>query len=411
LKSKLTIKLVNSLKPTNKVYDVYDTELSGFVLRVRPTGLMTYLYFYRNGEGSKRTHTIGHGLTAVQARDIAKKCIAEVAHGIDINERDRTKKSKADKEKLTTLSSFLKEVYKPWLLDNRRSGRDAYERIVRSFPTLANKQLDQLTSWDIVTWRKAQKNAGLSEHTTKRNLAELKSMTTHAKDWGFININPLVDVKFGKLDDNKIIRYLSDAERKRLYQALDEREAQLKAKRTKGNQWREQRGYELMSDYTQDTFVDYLKPLVTLALNTGLRRGELLSLKWSDVNLDNKQVTITSKSAKSKKARYIPLNDSTHKTMMQWSKQRQGNTFVFCNSNGEPLTNVRKSWATVLGLAEIESFRFHDMRHDFASQLVMKGVDLYVVKELLGHSSIQVTERYAHLAPKQLEDAVNLLNA
>jgi integrase len=165
-----------------------------------------------------------------------------------------------------------------------------------------------------------------------------------------------------------------------------------------------------MSDYAQDTFVDYLKPMVTLALNTGLRRGELLALKWIDVNLDNKQVTITSKSAKSKKARNIPLNDSTHMTMMQWSKQRQANTFIFCNSNGKPLTSVRKSWATVLGLAKIEGFRFHDMRHDFASQLVMKGVDLYVVKELLGHSSIQVTERYAHLDDKQLEDAVNLLN-
>jgi site-specific recombinase XerD len=410
MKTKLTIRSVSTLEPAPKYYDVWDTEINGFFLRVYPTGALSYYLFYRNDKNQKRTYKIGKGLTATQARDIAKRKNAEVASGIDIHTTEKTAKAKADKDKNTTLYAFLENVYKPWLLDNRRSGRDAYERIVRSFPALANKQLDQLTSWDIVTWRKAQKNAGLSEHTTKRNLAELKSMTTHAKDWGFININPLVDVKFGKLDDNKIIRYLSDAERKRLYQALDEREAQLKAKRTKGNQWREQRGYELMSDYAQDTFVDYLKPLVTLALNTGLRRGELLSLKWSDVNLDNKQVTITSKSAKSKKARYIPLNDSTHKTMMQWSKQNQGNTFVFCNSNGLPLTNVRKSWATVLGLSEIESFRFHDMRHDFASQLVMKGVDLYVVKELLGHSSIQVTERYAHLAPKQLEDAVNLLN-
>jgi integrase len=410
VKAKLTIKLVGSLKPKAKIYDVYDTEISGFVLRVRPSGLMTYLFFYRNAKGQKRTHTIGKGLSSVQARDIAKRCNAEVAHGIDINAQDNSIKKAATKAKASTLIAFLENIYKAWLIDNRRSGQDAYERLVRSFPTLADKQLDQITSWDIVIWRKAQKKKGLSEQTSKRNLAELKSMVGYAKKWGFVATNPLADVSFGKLEDNRTVRYLGDSERKRLYAALDSREQELRTKRTSGNVWREQRGYELMADHSEGAFADYLKPMVILALNTGLRRGELFALRWSDVNLSNKQLTVTSKSAKSKKARYIPLNTDTHATIQQWHSQRGERTYVFSGKEDKPLTNVRKSWGRVLKIAKIEDFRFHDQRHDFASQLVRRGVDLYVVKELLGHSTIQVTERYAHLAPKQLEDAVNLLN-
>jgi integrase len=407
---KITVKYVSSLAPEAKTYDVRDTDISGFALRVRPTGTMTYLLFYRNDKGQKRTYTIGKGLTAVQARDIAQLKYAEVAQGIDINERDKAIKVKADKQKASTLKSFIDNIYKDWLLSNRKSGKDGYSRLNRSFAGLANKQLESITKWDIQSWRKQRKESGTSDYTLKRDLSELKAMLVRAKDWGFIETNPLYDFKYGKLADNKVDRYLTDVERGRLYNALNDREQELMAKRQSGNEWRKERGYELMSDFKQG-FVDHLKPVVILALNTGLRRGELLQLSWENVNLSLKQLTVTSITAKSKKARYIPLNHEALDTLRVWHKQTGHNRYVFSGKGGQPLKEVKHSWISLLERAGITNFRFHDMRHDFASQLVMKGADLYVVKDLLGHSTIQMTERYAHLAPKQLEDAVNLLNA
>ena len=113
MNKKITIKAVNALKPQSKIYDVRDTEIPGFVLRVRPTGTKTYLLFYRNKDGEKRTYTIGQGLTAVQARDIASKRRAEIAQGIDINAAEKEQKARQRRNKANTLQSFLDDVYSP----------------------------------------------------------------------------------------------------------------------------------------------------------------------------------------------------------------------------------------------------------------------------------------------------------
>jgi integrase len=412
MKKKLTIKSVAALSEKSKYYDVWDTEIPGFFLRVQPTGNKSYYLFYRNEKGEKRTYTIGKGLTAVQARDIAQTRYGEVSTGVDICQREKMVKQEAKKAKATTVLSFLQTVYKPWLLENRRSGLNAYNRINHSFASLHDKQLEGLTAWDLELWRKARKATGVSDSTLKKDLAELKAMFARAREWHFIKVNPIYDFKYGKVEENRIDRYLTDTERERLCRALDEREGALRDKRTRGNKWRDERGYELLTEYGSQNFVDYLKPMVILALNTGMRRGELFRLEWSDVNLSKRQLLVVSTSAKSKKLRYIPLNTEAQDALGLWKKQSSdANRLVFSGKNRHRLTDIKKSWGRALTSAKIENFRFHDMRHDFASQLVMKGVDLYVVKELLGHSSIQVTERYAHLAPKQLEDAVNLLNA
>ena len=410
MRLKLTIKSVKPLKPRAKYYDVWDEELKGFFLRVMPSGTHTYYLFYRNKLNQKRTYKIGKGLTAVQARDIAQKKHGDISNGIDIVDSEKVAKAKAEKQKASTLHTFIESVYKSWLLENRRSGQDAYERLTRSFSKLANKQLEAITPWDIELWRKEKKKDGLGDSTLKRDLSELKTMLKRAKRWGFIETNQIYDFQYGRLNDNAVIRYLSDNERKRLFNALDDREQELRAKRESGNEWRKARGYELMSDFKCDGYVDHLQPVVVLALNTGLRRGEIFKLSWSNVNLSSKQITVISTTAKSKKARYLPLNNEALAALKTWNKQTGSGEYVFPNKDNQPLTNIKRSWTSLLDRAGITNFRFHDMRHDFASQLVMKGVSLYTVKDLLGHSTIQMTERYAHLAPKQLEDAVNLLN-
>ena len=155
-----------------------------------------------------------------------------------------------------------------------------------------------------------------------------------------------------------------------------------------------------------DGFTDYLMPMVLVALNTGMRRGELFSLDWQSVNLERAMVTVTAGNAKSRKARHIPLNAESHDVLTRWGKQHGRKGLVFPSPEGGRLTNINKSWDGIVTDAELSDFRFHDLRHDFASKLVMAGVDLNTVRELLGHADIAMTLRYAHLAPDKLADAV-----
>ncbi|MHC9086280.1 tyrosine-type recombinase/integrase [Luteimonas sp. RIT-PG2_3] len=145
--------------------------------------------------------------------------------------------------------------------------------------------------------------------------------------------------------------------------------------------------------------------VVLLAINTGLRRGELLSLDWSDINLQARTLTVRREHAKSGKQRHVPLNAEAASILRQWASQHGDNGSVF------GVAGVKSSRDTLLTAATIENFRFQDMRHHFASRLVMAGVDLNTVRELLGHADLTMTLRYAHLAPEHLAAAVEKLAA
>ena len=102
------------------------------------------------------------------------------------------------------------------------------------------------------------------------------------------------------------------------------------------------------------------------------------------------------------------MNETVQKTIIGVLKNPESQ-YVFCNKDGEPYGNVRKSFFTALNKAGIINFRFHDLRHTFASQLVMSGVDLNTVRELLGHKSLEMTLRYSHLSPDHKKRAVDIL--
>ncbi len=141
--------------------------------------------------------------------------------------------------------------------------------------------------------------------------------------------------------------------------------------------------------------------MVIVSLNTGMRRGEISNLRWADVDLDQALITIHGHSAKSNRTRYIPLNDEACAALRDWRGARfDWDGYVFPGRFGDRLDNVRTAWERVLADAGIDQFRWHDLRHTFASRLVMKGVDLNTVRELLGHAPYQMTLRYAHLAPE-----------
>ena len=160
-------------------------------------------------------------------------------------------------------------------------------------------------------------------------------------------------------------------------------------------------------------FADHIKPMVLLSLHTGMRRGNLFYLLWGDIDFESNTIMLRAAVSKAGKTLRIPLNSFAVELLKSW-KAQSANTasdaFVFPSPvSGVMLNNVKKAWAGVLKAAQIENFRWHDMRHDFASQLVMKGVDLNTVRELLGHADMEMTMRYAHLAPSVKLQAVELL--
>jgi integrase len=190
---------------------------------------------------------------------------------------------------------------------------------------------------------------------------------------------------------------------------LAERDDTRRTARVSANEWRRERGYEPWPEYA--TYTDYVTPLVLVALNTGLRRGELLQLRWRDVDLARKDLTVRGEGAKTGQTRHVPMNTEITDVLKKWRPaDADAEWCVFSGgSTTTPLTEARKAWAVVLKKAKIRVFRFHDLRHTFASKLVMAGVDLNTVRELLGHRKISMTLRYAHLAPQHKADAVERL--
>jgi integrase len=162
-----------------------------------------------------------------------------------------------------------------------------------------------------------------------------------------------------------------------------------------------------------EKFVDYLKPMVLVSLNSRLRRGSLFGLKWGDIDFFTRTMTIRPDNDKPEKTLQLPMNAIVNETLAAWKEQScpaSDDALVFPSPvSGGELNNVKKSWATVLKETGIENFRWHDMRHDFVSQLVMKGVDLNTVRELMGHADMKMTMRYAHLAPSSKLRAVEVL--
>jgi integrase len=213
-----------------------------------------------------------------------------------------------------------------------------------------------------------------------------------------------------KTDNAGRVRFLSVNEETRLREALEDRQAQHRVERQQYNEWRLARHLDLYP-VLDGPFTDHLQPLVLLAMNTGLRRGELFNLSWADIDLHGRLLTVRGSGAKSGQTRHLPLNDEAFSLLVAWRNQASSTGLVFPSPRtGKRLNNINTSWAGVTATAALEDFNFHDIRHHFASRLVMAGADLITVKELLGHASIDMTMRYSHLAPEHKAAAVALLN-
>lgn len=403
MKGKIGKQLINDLQRTGKACHVTDTDLAGFSVRMLPSGIGTYSLIYRNKSGRRLRYTIGSTKhwTPRQARDKAEEIRSRVNLGEDPCEEEANTGE-------VSLRKFLQEDYLPWMKTHRKTGALQVGRIISGFPALLNKQLDEITAWVVEKERtKRLKEGKVKPATINKDVAALKSALSRAVEWKKLKENPLTSVKALREEGGAKVRYLEPHEEEALLIALDGREDDMRKARKSANLWRRERQRTELMDLDMLPFVDHLKPMVLLSMHTGIRRGELFGLEWSDIDLNRAMLTVRGSIAKTSKTRHIPLNPFILDVMRQWKSQTQGEGFVFESPKGGRFDNIKRVWQNLLKRAEIKDFRWHDLRHHFASKLVQKGVDLYVVKELLGHASVVMTERhYAHLAPQAKVDAV-----
>lgn len=260
MQSLLGISLVKQLRPGAKPFEVRDTRVRGFLLRVQPSGAMTYYVEY--GRGKRTPIGRADAMAPDQARARAREILAGAQLGQDpLEERRRARAH--------TLRSFIDQVYETWADANLRSGAGTIARLRASFAEHLNKKIGDLTPWIIEKWRAGRIKAGISPLTINRDLGALRAALNRAVEWKLLGANPVSGVKLSKVDASRPPRYLLADEEARLRHALDDREEQLRRNRDSANAFRAVRGYPLLLDLRARAFADHLKPLVIVALNTG----------------------------------------------------------------------------------------------------------------------------------------------
>ena len=416
VRAKLSRRTVAALPIKSAPYDCRDMEIKGFLLRVQPStgkspdGRRTWFLQYRTAEGRQTRIKLGDypALSPEGARSIALDKASQVAKGVDLVARKRADREEGIRARLRTLRVFLDTRYEPWAKTHLKTAEFQLARIRSDFEDLLDRPMAEFSPSEIEDFRQRWKKDGLQARSINRDIQRLQSVLSRAVAWKVLDRHPFGDLKPLKTDKTGRVRFLTADEEKALRNALVQREAGLKEARKRFNEWRLARHMRPLPE-REGEFLDHLRPMTLLAINTGLRRGELLSLSWADLNLSAKTLTVRAASAKSGHTRYLPLNTEALKVVRVWRRLKgepKSDALVFPGRDGNRMTRVDTAWGSLMKLAGIENFRFHDLRHHFASRLVQAGVDLYTVKELLGHSEIAMTEKYSHLSPAGLAKAV-----
>ena len=393
---KITQATVKRARPGAKPYEIRGQ--LRLVLRVQPSGLKV---FYCEWGRHKRAR-IGDAdvLTLAQVEYRARAVLNEVADHDSPLRRDLKK---------STLGGFIDQAYAPWARANRRRAEKCLLDLKRCFGHLYEKRLTDLARSDLDAYVAKKRDAGCSAATIVRDMNNLRGVLRLAIERGYLRESPFKGWRKPKVEDNGVTRYLSDDEEARLRRALLERNERARSERTRANAWRAERSYELLPEIVG--YADHVAPMVLVSLNSGLRFGELTALEWSAIDFHAKVLTVAGRTAKGAKTRHIPLNAEAAEVLRLWRGKGTGAGLVFPGPNGARLGSVKGAWGGLLRAAKIKNFRWHDLRHTFASKLVQHGVDLAVVRELLGHGDFALTLRYAHLEAKQKAEAVRRLAA
>ena len=288
-----------------------------------------------------------------------------------------------------------------------KNGAKSVARVQAVWKSLLTKRVADITAGDVDRFRNKRLNAGVAPATVNRDVAALSGVFAHWVENNKSAAHPLAGLDVLKVADDEIIRYLTPDEATQLRRALADRDVKAAMDRQSANEWRVERGYELLPKIIG--YCDHLTPMVLLSLNTGMRQGELFSVAWEHVDLRHKTISVLASHSKGNTTRTIPLNGEALEVLTAIRPDEAKGLVFKSPITGGRFNNVKKAWAEITKAAKVPDLRWHDLRHDFASQLVMRGVALFTVQKLLGHANSKMTQRYAKLAPGTLADAVDKL--
>lgn len=290
----------------------------------------------------------------------------------------------AEKERIAsipTLTDFMLQTYLPLAKQNKKSWKDDESRFRNHLQdSIGSELINSISTAVLSDVLLAVKNKERANATVNRTRALMSSIFSLAFERELIDTNPMLRVK-KYTEQNQIERYLSDDELERLLDVLE--------------------NYHKYGIKNQ-----IIVSIVEMLLLTGARKGEVLNLKWTDLDLPKGLWKLNEN--KSGKPRIIQLNTKTQQIIRTMSRKYD---YVFANPvSGKPFNDIRKCFDAILKAANIEKFRIHDLRHNFASMAVNSGYDIYLVQHLLGHASPLTTQRYAHMRQDTLREASEKLS-
>jgi integrase len=273
------------------------------------------------------------------------------------------------KDKKVWFEDFAEEYIEYQKVNKRSWGRDE-SSLKHLIPFFKDNLLSQIAPKDIEDYKKKRLEK-VKPGTINRELQCLRHMFTIAEKFEeFDGKNPVKEVKLFKPREY-VLRILQPKEIQKLLNVTD----------------------------------GYLRAIITIAVHTGMRKGEVLSLLWSDIDFGKSYVLI--RETKSGHMRKVPISPVVVHTLKSLKKEGE---FVFQSDKTDTRRrDFFRAWKAALERAEIKDFRFHDLRHTAASLMVANSVDLVTIKEILGHSDIKMTMRYAHTTPEIKKKAVNVL--
>jgi site-specific recombinase XerD len=369
----LTDALVKSAKcESGSKMELCDTVVRGLLLAVRSSGSSTYSVRYKvNGQTKYAPIGPSSIVSLAEARKKAKALKAEIALGADPRGDAKAKRA------IPTLTDFFDDTYLPYAKMHKRSWKRDVQLFARIKAKFGKLRLDQITKQQVSVFHAGLMEEGLSAASADHHPKLLRRMMSMAIEYDLIEKNPLA--KFALFNhDNKVEHYLDDVQLGQLMNVL----------RTDSNR--------------------AVCNIAILLLGTGCRLNEILSAKKTDISIENKTLKISAINSKGGRVRSVPLNSASLEIIKLQMEDTEGFDYLFINhQTGKPYTTLQKVWCRLRNKAGLPHLRIHDLRHSFASFLVNSGRTLYEVQQILGHSQSIVTERYAHLSTKTLQDASN----
>lgn len=321
-----------------------------------------YSHFKIHGE---QRHFLCHGATTISE-----------AQAIEDAEKFKLRKEQvglADRKlKSVTVSAWVKK-YNDYSKRNKKSYKTDESRggIIEEFFGGSNL-IQNIKPEKIEKFKQHLLDEDRSKATVNRYLEQLGSMFSMAVNNEWLRENPCKKVKKFP-NKNYTIRYLTEEEEKRLFEVLPE----------------------------------HLKPIVLMALKTGLRKANILQMKWNQIDFHLKHIEVLDN--KGNKFIVLPLVEPLLSTLKKL-KKTSCSEYVFTNPETQlPYVDIKNSFSTALKAAKIENFRFHDLRHTVGTRLAQAGVPVNVIKDILAHSDIKTTMRYVHLTENSKAEALSIL--